>query len=277
MLRNEGIFAPLRLRTLWCTSLAMAGLTAAQLVALAAEMASHTWLTSLGVFYARLDAPAVLDAFVDVALTLRLSDVTFASCELSPASAPSLVFLLGTGLLAQLFIDGGHEQPRLLDAAACLVLAAALRASSGLQLLTLSNVDFWHAPGIARELLGALSTHHGLEIAMFSGNDVSLAHRAAAGAALAEFVAAAPALEVLDVSECNLGDDGLGPLVDALPGKTRLFNLTCPDNGVSEAFVRDRLLPAVRANSSLRELILQLPWESAREAEALVQSRDDDD
>jgi hypothetical protein len=77
------------------------------------------------------------------------------------------------------------------------------------------------------------------------------------------------------VSECNLGDEGLGPLFDALPAHTRLRKLFCDRNGMSEAFVRDRLLPAVRANRSLRELELQLPWDSAREAEALVEAHTD--
>ncbi len=106
-------------------------------------------------------------------------------------------------------------------------------------------------------------------------NAVSLPHRAAVGAALAEFVAGAAALQTLDVAECNLGDEGLRPLFDALPANTLLCTLVCHGNGVSEAFVRDRLLPAVRANSSLRVLSLQLPWDCAREAEALVQARND--
>ncbi len=72
------------------------------------------------------------------------------------------------------------------------------------------------------------------------------------------------------MSRCNLG-----PLVDALPANTRLYTLICYENGVSEAFVRDRLLPAVRANTRLGILNLQLEWDSAREAEALVHARND--
>jgi hypothetical protein len=102
-------------------------------------------------------------------------------------------------------------------------------------------------------------------------------HQAAAGAALGALVAAnAPALHELDVSWSELADAGLGPLVDALPRNTHLRTLNLSDGdgqGMSEAFVRDRLLPAVRANSSLRELDTGLDWESALEAEELVRQR----
>jgi hypothetical protein len=274
MLRNEGIFAPLRLRTLWCTSHAMAGLAEPRLVALAADLASHTSLTEIGIFFAPLGTPAALDALVDAALTLQLSCFNMWCCGLSPASAPALARLLGGCFLRDLMIDGGPEQPQLLDTAACLMLSAALRTNSALTVFALANVGFWREPAAACELLRALSTHRDLRYLRLSGNAISLAHRGTAGAALAEFVAAAPALQSVDVSACNLGDDGLGPLVDALRANTRLRTLTCHDNGLSEAFVRDRLLPAVHANASLRVLTLQLPWASAREAEALVQSRD---
>jgi hypothetical protein len=277
MLRNEGVYAPLRLRLLWCTSQEMSNLYEGELVALAADIGAHTWLNDLALFHSRLYHPAALDAVVNAALTRHLSTVCLHRCALSPASAPALARLLGSASLLQLAIHGDRAHPRLLDAAASATLGAALRANSTSMLthFHLTDVDFWHELGAARELLRALSMHRGVERAGFGRNEVRVAHRAAAGAALAEFVAAAPALKWFEVSECNLGDDGLGPLFDALPANTRLRILHCDDNGVSEAFVRDRLLPAVRANTSLRELKLQLPWGSAREAEALVEARTD--
>ncbi len=57
------------------------------------------------------------------------------------------------------------------------------------------------------------------------------------------------------MSFCHLGDPALGPLVDALPRNTHLCSLDIARNGgISEAFAAQRLLPAVRANASLREL-----------------------
>ena len=60
---------------------------------------------------------------------------------------------------------------------------------------------------------------------------------------------------MLHVSDCALGDDGLGPLVDALPHNTHLRELGCMDYDMSAAFARDRLMPALTANTSLRRLI----------------------
>jgi hypothetical protein len=88
----------------------------------------------------------------------------------------------------------------------------------------------------------------------------------------------APALQQLSVSCCQLGDAGMGPLVEALRHNTHLRSLYCRCNYTSEAFARDRLLPAVRANTSLRRLAVE-PWHGgecptkkngAREAAALV-------
>ncbi len=62
-------------------------------------------------------------------------------------------------------------------------------------------------------------------------------------------------------------------MLDALPTNTHLRTLNCGDNQLSGAFVREQLLPAVRANSSLRELKTAKHSDAAREAEALVQRR----
>lgn len=74
-------------------------------------------------------------------------------------------------------------------------------------------------------------------------------------AALGALVAAySPALRLLDVSHCRLADEGLGLLVEALRTNTHLEVLQCRSNGMSARFARTRLLPAVRANASLRRL-----------------------
>ena len=79
------------------------------------------------------------------------------------------------------------------------------------------------------------------------------------GAALAALIAAdAPALHVLDCSDNKLTDAGLAPIVEALPLNHHLRELNCRDNGMSEAFARQRLLPAVRANTSLQTVCKRL-------------------
>jgi hypothetical protein len=67
----------------------------------------------------------------------------------------------------------------------------------------------------------------------------------------------APALRELNLDSCHLSDVGLGPLADALPANTHLRVLNCRGNLLSEAFMRDRLLPAVRANPWLEATLLE--------------------
>jgi Ran GTPase-activating protein (RanGAP) involved in mRNA processing and transport len=142
-----------------------------------------------------------------------------------------------------------------LDAPAAAVLAAALRANSTLTSLTLNFAGVFHHPAAAAELLGALTGHASVRVLSLRGNYAMAAHQAAVGASLGALVAAnAPALTELDVSHCRLGDDGLRALFDALPRNSHLRTLDVSGNNMSDAFARDVLLPALRANTSLREL-----------------------
>ncbi len=209
---------------------------------------------------------------MDAALTLRLTSVTLQECNLSPDSAPALVRLVGGGALAELDICGADWQ--LLDVPAALVLGNALRASSTLTALPLWLVDLWRDTAAATALLGALTGHPRLRSLNVSSNVIDEAGQDEAGAALGALVAAnAPALTALSVSFSDLGDAGLRPLFDALPANTHLRALDCECNELSDAFVRDALLPAVRANASLRKLETGLWSEDARAAEALAQRR----
>jgi hypothetical protein len=99
---------------------------------------------------------------------------------------------------------------------------------------------------------------------------------AEAGAALAALLRAnAPALQTLDIGWCRLRDEGMGPVVEALRHNTHLTKLDCRCNLMSEVFASARLLPAVRANASLRELVASDHdgHSAARTAEALVAAR----
>ena len=75
----------------------------------------------------------------------------------------------------------------------------------------------------------------------------------------------------------SLRDAGLAPIVAALPHNHHLRDLDLRYTGPSDAFLRNTLLPAVRANTSLRYLGLMLgsmaEHPAALEAEALVRSR----
>jgi hypothetical protein len=266
-LRNEAPFGPLRVGHL-CADLYR--VDEAGVIAFAADVAAHASLSGLELEHASLDTPAALDAVVDAALARRLRTVDLCGCGLSPASAPALTRLLACDALTTLAC-----WDTLMDVSAARVLAAALRANSTLTSLSLNDADVFDDTAAAAVLLGALMAHASLRVLKLHDNHTATADQAAVGALLGALIAAnAPALTHLDVSECGLRDDGLRPLFEALPVNTHLRTLTCCANDISDAFA-DALLPAVRANTSLRELHVH-GWGtrgSLRGADALVAGR----
>jgi hypothetical protein len=273
VLQSEPPFGMLRVRHVTVSAHADA---ADAVLALAADVAAHAWLASVGLHGARLDAPAALDAVVDAALARRLSSVTLNFCRLLPASAPTLTRLLGCNTLAELCISNGTRQ--LLDAPAAALLANALRANTTLTALTLDSIQLWHDAAAAAELVGALTGHLRLRLLAlpWNGPDTGGLEAAEAGAALAALLLAnAPALQTLDIRRSHLGDEGMRPVVEALRHNTHLRTLDCSGNELTEAFARDKLLPAVRANAGLRKLVAAVAEDevAAREAEALVAAR----
>jgi hypothetical protein len=281
VLRKEGVFASLRLHT---ARLNLLGADAATLVPLFADMAAHASLADLQLYGAYFDVPAVLDAFVDAALSLPLlRSVSLFFCHLSPASAPALARLLSSGTLTKLTIL--NDGRVLLDAPSAMHLADALRANATLTSLTLHQMQLWSDRAVAAALLGALTGHASLRELRITAENVHVLdrflddddQRHIGAALLGSLIAAnAPALTTLDVHYCRLGDAGLRPLFAALPGNSHLRTLDCSMNNISAAFAADVLLSAVRANTSLRTLIThaeEQPPNAAREAEALVAGR----
>jgi hypothetical protein len=268
-LRNEAPFEALRMRQLFVN---VTELDEDSFISFAAELAAHASLRGLLLARAPLNVAAALDAVVDAALARRWQRVELHECRLSPASAPALARLLGSDALTTLVLWGMD----LLDAPAARVLAAALRVNSTLTSLTLDQAAVFRDAAAVGELLSALTGHASLRKLSLRGNDTTAAaDLAAVGASLGALVAAnAPALTELDVSFCNLRDDGLRALFHALPHNTHLRTLGCNSNNISEAFARDVLLPAARANTSLRDLEVSTEdGASARVAAALVQQR----
>jgi hypothetical protein len=274
-LRNEGVLGPLRMHTFQLDRLV--NTDAATRVSLFADVAAHASLTELHLKGVSLRVPEVFGAFVDAALSIPLlRAVTLDGCRLSPASAPALARLLGSGTLTELVIyNSGHA---LLDAPAAALLGAALRANATLTSLMLFGTQLWGNHAAAATLLGALTGHCRLrELSIIV--DVPAVRRSEedqlhACALLGALVAAnAPALTELDVSFCGLRDAGLRQLFEALPSNTHLRTLDCSYNGVSEPFAADVLLPAVRANTSLRHFAIDGGGTATRAAELLVARR----
>jgi Ran GTPase-activating protein (RanGAP) involved in mRNA processing and transport len=242
-------------------------------IALAADLAAHASLASVSLQHLSLGAPGALDAVVDAVLARRLWSVTLRSCHLSPASAPALARLLGGDTLTELHIDNAFEQ--LLDAPAAALVANALRANTSLTVLLLAGLQLWHDAAAVAELMGALTGHPRLRVLNLSWNwpHNDGVQAAEAGVALAALLLAnAPALQTLDIHNTHLDDEGMGPVVEALRHNTHLTKLDCSGNDLSEKFARDELLPAVRANTRLRELVAGRSA-SERDAEALVAAR----
>jgi hypothetical protein len=255
LLRNEAPFGLLRVHMLFVTGLA----DAAAVRIFADDALAHAWLTGLYLCEAPLDDPAALDAVVDLALQRRLTFLALYDCSLSPASAPSLARLVGSSALSTLNLNG--EPNNVLDEPAALLLGNALRANTTLTSVSVTFMHLFSDVAAATALLGALTAHPSLQKLDFSWNDsaehLAPAALAADGAALGTLVAAnAPALRELNLDVCDLNDAGLAPLVDALPANTHLRVLYCRYNQLSEAFMRDRLLPAVRANPWLQATVV---------------------
>jgi hypothetical protein len=229
----------------------------AAVLAAIADASRHASLREVAVSAIQLRTPAALDALVDAALARSLSSVWLEDCAVAAGAAPALARLLHGGWLARLLIDG----PLPLDVPGALVLGNALRTSTPLTSLRLCGSNLWGDPAVGRQLLALLTGHPSLRDLDLSFNDAreagTPAAQAAMGFPLAALVAAnAPALRRFGVTGCNLGDAGLLPLVEALPHNTHLRELQCAFNGITEDFARKRLLPALQANASLRELDL---------------------
>jgi hypothetical protein len=176
--------------------------------------------------------------------------------------------------LTELYIYNWARQ--LLDAPAAVLLANALRANTSVA-HGAASVAY---PIVARRC-GCSRAHGHVNGAPAAATAISFGEptrrrlatssrggRCSGRAALAN----APALQSLHIDWCGLGDAGMEPVVDALRHNQHLTKLNYNANNVSGAFVRNTLLPALRANTSLRELFAN---ESApeREAAALVAAR----
>jgi hypothetical protein len=280
LLRNEPPFGPLRARSVRVTfawvdlHAAPAGVPVHEVMA---DVAQHASLSALDVSYASLDTPG-FTAVVDVVLSRRFRSLELSTCTLAPGSVPSLARLLRDGALMELYIDEINEELDFLDAASAPLLCDALRANSTLTSLYL-GAGVWMDAAISAALLGALTAHPSLrevaccdwhfEEVFADAGDIIIV-----GAALGALVAAnAPALRSLSLMNARINDAGLRPLLDALPSNRRLTELDIRGNRLTQECVRDVLLPAVRANLSLRSLRMEDVWDSAREAMALVARR----
>jgi len=171
-------------------------------------------------------------------------------CNLTPASLPALTRMLESCSLTRLDIWNGDTP--LLVGADVPAFCAALRISR-VTTLRLQTMRMWEsfADGLA---LAACTSHPTLHKVCLSGNGREDPAPAPVGVALAALVAADSALEELYVSDCGLDDSATRLLFAAIASSTELRVLICFGNEVGAACARDVILPAVQANTSLRQL-----------------------
>ena len=264
-------FAPLRMHALTLRGGALHGLHPAFAPALA-DARLHPDLAHLSVDFERVQAPGEMDALADavVARRGRLRTLSLVLAVLSPADVPALARMLRHGALADLEISNVHNEV-LVGGAGMLALSDALRANDTLKTLALIQMSLPAA--LMTAVLGALQGHSRLQTLDLSGTRFD-EDAAAVGAALGALLAAdAPALTALHVPYSGLGEAGLGPLCDALPRNRHLHTLCIRGNRVFAGFCRRRLLPAVRANTSLRWLWIDSNVGAVREAQQLLAAR----
>jgi hypothetical protein len=243
--------------------------------AVVVRLALHASLTLLELCDVQLDSQPELDTVIDLAIS-QLHRLWLFGCNLSPASLPALARLLERGSgseggsLTELVIDNNHSL--LLVGAGVPAFCAALRASR-LDNLVLSGVSLFDSLEDGLAVVAACTGHPTLRDLNLSYNHVNAVAAPAIGAALAALVAAESALRLLYVSYCNLGDDAVRPLFAAVAGSTRLQMLHCYGNDISAECARNAVLPAVQANTSLRELYLDEDIAELQQAEDLVRAR----
>jgi hypothetical protein len=205
-------------------------------------------------------APEAVDALFNAALVVRLEDLKLdRGSSFCAANVPALEQLLVGGALQSLCIDVFNADGKLTadDAAR---LGAALRASSTLTSLTLRGLDLWHDPAASTALLGALAGHPTLRELNISSNEAADSAAAATlGAAIGALLSAdAPSLERLDVSLCGLDDSAADFLVAGMAACTHLRDIHLDQNDFSDAVVRDRLEPAMKAMPAFHRSFT--PW-----------------
>ena len=241
-----------------------------------ADAALRPALCHVCVSDADIAQPALMGALVDAAVARRLRELKFSGC--TPPDAASLARLLAQGSLSVLHFSSSHGE--VFDAAGAAALVAdALRVNTTLTELMLCEAYLCADMSGTGVLLGALVGHPSLRGIVIIGEEPAERDRVVFGAALAALIAAdAPALRDLTCYNTALGDEGLEPIVEALALNRHLADLDVCGNGISEAFARERLLPAVRANTGLRELKVNDDLDdevvpAAAEAEELVRRR----
>jgi hypothetical protein len=204
-----------------------------------------------------------MDVIADAVLARGVTKLTLHACVPTPSAAPALARLLSSDTMTELTLDIRDTYyfdvsgVRMLTRASAELLASALRANSTLQRLALRKMLLFDDTDAAVALLRGLVGHASLRRLDLSCNTTDHADAATIGAALGEIVGAnAPALHELSLDDCHLRARALGPLMAALVRNTNLRVLSLAEHDMSLVFVNQHVVPALRANTTLRDFNL---------------------
>ena len=190
------------------------------------------------------------------------------------AFLPLLARLIRGGLKQlEVYPEGDNRVDLFTDGADVEDFANACRASTMLQVLTLSGAGiFTHADGAhGVALLAALTGHPTLRRLSLEYNEVPASAAARVGAALGTLLDAnSPALRLLDINVCALGDAGLSAVAAALPRNTHLRELDLSRNGLTLGFAAGALARGVCANSSLVCLVAEYGLDADENASEIL-------
>lgn len=199
-----------------------------------------------------------LARLVDVTIRLRLRYLYLDGAGLSPDSLPELTRLVAEAAhLKTLIIRNRHRLVFRGDGVA--PFCAALR-SARITWLSLSAVNLWLSLSGGTAVLAALTNHPTITTLVLGGNPPpEETEDNPVGSQLAALVAADGVLSTLWLTNARTakwGDAIVRSLFEAVARSTRLRQLDCVNGGISAECARDHLLPAVRANASLKQLTL---------------------
>lgn len=240
------------------------------------DLAMHASLKELILYRMPLTTSPVLEKLVDVVIALGITALHFVGCGLQPPFMAQLARLLTHGKLTFLIIRRAvDDNPILFDPANGPALCAALRSNTTIASLVFCNVGLWNDLEVGESIINALVGHPSIQTLGLSFNRARNGDRAAVGLSLAKLLSGST-LRYLSIWSCDLGDDGMRPIVHALGSNTQLRTLVCHNNDLTTAFPHEHLLPALAANASLMQLSVdndQAPVSGLAEAEALVAAR----
>lgn len=245
-------------------------------------------MEKLHIYDVRLTVGFIVDAVVDAAIAAGIREILFLGCRLNPPALPALTRLLQSPGFERLKISNNGWT--VFEGLALPAFCETLRNSKSLTALELDGVNLWDDLEVLSELFAALEGLPTLQKLKLRRNRTDEAPRIAASRwavderldelqravrkYLARLIVRSNSLRSLKLKDNLLGEAGMTPIFQALNGSRTLSELSLHE-GISVDFTRNVVLPAVRANTSLRTLS-GLQWVEASAPETDADEEDQD-